>query len=181
GLPRAWDQRREVRVKTGSPSELSRAVTVASAPATSSNGPPGPDPRVAQVIREMSQCWQRGERPTAEEFLARYPELARQPEAAIDLIYEEACLRQDAGLPVDEADFLRRCPQWRRQLEALLRCDRILRASSPGPSFPAVGETVGDFRLLAELGRGMQGRVFLATQPSLADRPVVLKITPRDG
>src|SRR5271166_3665386 len=35
----------------------------------------------------------------------------------------------------------------------------------------------GEFRLLAELGRGGAGVVFLATQPLLADRPVVLKLT----
>jgi serine/threonine protein kinase len=49
------------------------------------------------------------------------------------------------------------------------------------PHFPAVGETVGEFRLLAALGRGVRGAVFLADQPSLANRPVVLKVTPRDG
>src|SRR5207244_12851253 len=38
-----------------------------------------------------------------------------------------------------------------------------------------------DFLLLAELGRGVHGRVFLASQPSLADRPVVLKLTPCDA
>jgi serine/threonine protein kinase/TolA-binding protein len=46
--------------------------------------------------------------------------------------------------------------------------------------FPIEGDTLGDFRLLAELGRGAQGQVFLATQPSLADRPVVVKFIPRD-
>jgi serine/threonine protein kinase/Tfp pilus assembly protein PilF len=136
---------------------------------------------VAQVILEMRQRWQQGECPPAELILAQYPVLALQPETAIDLIYEEVCLRQDAGLIVDEADVLRRFPQWRTQLEVLLRCDRILTARSVGPSFPAVGDTVGDFRLVAELGRGTHGRVFLATQPSLGDRPVVLKVTPRDG
>jgi serine/threonine protein kinase len=44
-----------------------------------------------------------------------------------------------------------------------------------------VGQTFGDLRLLAELGRGAQGRVYLATQLLLADRPVVLKLTPRNG
>src|SRR5262249_44518558 len=44
--------------------------------------------------------------------------------------------------------------------------------------FPAAGETFGDFLLLAELGRGAQGPVFLASQLSLGDRPVVLKLTP---
>jgi serine/threonine protein kinase/Tfp pilus assembly protein PilF len=49
------------------------------------------------------------------------------------------------------------------------------------PQFPTIGETLGDFRLLAELGRGAQGRVFLAAQLSLADRPVVLKLSPCTG
>src|SRR5205814_6838537 len=40
-------------------------------------------------------------------------------------------------------------------------------------------KSLGDFRLLAELGRGRQARVFLARQGTLADRPVVLKVTPR--
>src|SRR5262249_26536425 len=35
--------------------------------------------------------------------------------------------------------------------------------------------------LESELGRGASGRVFLATQPALADRPVVLKLVPLLG
>jgi serine/threonine protein kinase/tetratricopeptide (TPR) repeat protein len=46
---------------------------------------------------------------------------------------------------------------------------------------PAVGEMVGEFRLLASLGNGVRGFVFLAIQSNLANRPVVLKFTPRDG
>ena len=41
------------------------------------------------------------------------------------------------------------------------------------------GETLGEFHLIAELGRGAHGRVYLATQAPLADRPVVLKVTAR--
>jgi serine/threonine protein kinase len=48
-------------------------------------------------------------------------------------------------------------------------------------SLPSAGDTVGEFRLLASLGRGVRGAVFLAEQPGLANRVVVLKITPRDG
>jgi serine/threonine protein kinase/tetratricopeptide (TPR) repeat protein len=54
-------------------------------------------------------------------------------------------------------------------------------AQTVPPHLPAVGETVGEFRLFACLGRGVRGAVFLADQPSLANRPVVLKVTPRDG
>jgi tetratricopeptide (TPR) repeat protein len=47
--------------------------------------------------------------------------------------------------------------------------------------FPEAGETLAGLRLLREIGRGAKGRVFLATQPELADRPLVLKVTPCDG
>jgi serine/threonine protein kinase/tetratricopeptide (TPR) repeat protein len=125
--------------------------------------------------------WRRGERPLVEEYLARHPELAKQPEAAIDLIYEEFCLRQEHGSQLPPDDLVRRFPQWRTELLVLLDCHQLFEPPPQAPRFPVVGETVGDFRLLAELGRGIQGRVFLASQPSLADRPVVLKLTPLAG
>ncbi len=129
----------------------------------------------------MAERWKTGECPAAEVFLAQHLELRLHPEAAIDLIYEEICQRQDHGQDVNEEEILRRFPEWRVQLEILLHCDRILESGLPAPQFPAAGETLGDFHLVAELGRGALGRVFLATQPALADRQVVLKLTPCDG
>src|SRR4051794_10890539 len=41
-------------------------------------------------------------------------------------------------------------------------------------AMPEVGDTFLGFRLEAELGRGAFGRVFLARQGELADRPVAL-------
>jgi tetratricopeptide (TPR) repeat protein len=46
--------------------------------------------------------------------------------------------------------------------------------------FPEVGDALGDFDLILELGRGASGRTFLASQLALADRPVVLKVMPGD-
>ena len=43
-------------------------------------------------------------------------------------------------------------------------------------AFPEVGETIGGFRLVEELGRGSFARVFLARERLLADRPVALKV-----
>ncbi|HEV3204470.1 MAG TPA: serine/threonine-protein kinase, partial [Gemmataceae bacterium] len=120
-----------------------------------------------------------GERPITEEFLALYPALWNQPESAIELIYEETCLRKEHGQELSRRDLLNRFPQWKTQLDVLLDCHLIMEPD-PEPMFPEVGETLGDFRLLAELGRGGQGCVFLATQPSLSDRPMVLKITACD-
>jgi tetratricopeptide (TPR) repeat protein len=61
----------------------------------------------------------------------------------------------------------------------MLDCHRLVQARLAAPDWPEVGENLGDFQLLAELGRGTGGRVFLAAQPALADRAVVLKVTAR--
>src|SRR5262249_58063506 len=45
---------------------------------------------------------------------------------------------------------------------------------------PEVGQTLGPFLLRAELGRGASGRTYLASEPTLADRPVVLKVLSDD-
>ena len=65
-------------------------------------------------------------------------------------------------------------------LQALFDCDRLFRPSGADCVFPEVGETLGPFHLLQELGRGAAGRTFLATDPGLADRPVVVKVIPDD-
>ena len=100
----------------------------------------------------------------------------------VRLIYEEVCLRREAGQDVATTEVIRKYPLLGgADLEPLLGCDRLLRpTSSKAVAFPMVGEQLGDFRLLTELGRGAAGRTFLAAQPSLAERAVVLKVTARD-
>jgi serine/threonine protein kinase len=136
---------------------------------------------VNRLSREMAERWQRGEQPGAEEFLDRCPELWHHPRAALRLLYEEICLRQEHG-QADAARHLRdRFPQWRSELAMLLDCHHLL--VPPGMRRPSLtpGQTVGDFELLAELGQGGHGSVFLARQRSLADRPIVVKFTPCAG
>ena len=64
--------------------------------------------------------------------------------------------------------------------------ETVLREVPPGPATlrtnaPRVGDELAGFRLLAVLGHGAEGRVYLATQTELADRPVVLKVSPLRG
>jgi serine/threonine protein kinase len=135
----------------------------------------------AALVGEMIQRWRQGERPLAEDLLALRPELWEHPEAAADLIYEELCLRQEYGLEASTEEVLGRFPQWRAQLEVLLDCQRLLGPRRAAPQFPEVGERLGDFLLLAELGSGAHGCVFLARQRPLGDRPVVVKLTPGEA
>jgi tetratricopeptide (TPR) repeat protein len=136
---------------------------------------------VADLVNEMIRRWRQGEHLLPEDFLKRRPELWEHPEAVADLIYEELCLRQEYGPAVPQEQVLSRFPQWRPQLEVLFDCQRVLGPPRAAPQFPAAGESLGDFFLLAELGRGAQGRVFLASQLSLGERPVVLKLMPCEG
>jgi len=140
------------------------------------------DSLVARLAEDLNRRWHQGERPGVEEYLARHPELQNQPQAAVELIYEEICLRQELDQQVNpqnlNEEILARFPGWRVQLLALLDCHQALGGNSLAPRFPAVGDSLGDCRLLAEIGRGSQGRVFLALQSQLADRLVVLKVVP---
>jgi Tfp pilus assembly protein PilF len=134
---------------------------------------------VDRLAGEMAAAWRRGEDTPAESYLAGHPELLDRPEEAVRLVYEEVCLRQERGAVVAADELVRRFPRWADELTVLLDCHRLMQSHPTAPQFPAVGESLGDFRLVAELGRGAQGRVYLATQAALADRPVVLKVTPR--
>src|SRR5579871_5608815 len=134
-----------------------------------------------RLAEEMALCWRQGERPTADEYLTRYQELRETPGAAVKIICEEVCLRQDYGQEKEAAQVFARFPQWQSQLQAQLETYRRSRRGRGGPGFPATGEHWTDYELLAELGRGGRGRVFLAVEPRLANRPVVLKMTSIDG
>ncbi len=138
------------------------------------------DPLASQLVQRFVEAWERGDCPPVERFLADHVEATNDPELAVRLIYEEMCLRREAGSQLVSQEICERFPQWRSELELLLDCDRLL-APPAASDFPDVGEELGPFRLFAELGRGAVGRVYLATQPALSDRPVVVKLTPQTG
>ena len=141
------------------------------------------DPSLDQVdllVYQMAAAWREGVGPSAAEILAEHPEL--NDESAIRLIFEEVSLRREAGLSVNTVEILARYSKWRDDLEPLLGFDKLLNQSTVAQAFefPKIGDRLGDFQLIDELGRGASGRTFLAAQPSLADRPVVLKLMARD-
>ncbi len=129
---------------------------------------------VSREVERMAAAWSRGQRLTASEIIDRHPGLA--DEAAVRLIYEEVSLRREAGEDVPTTEVVGRYPRWKDELEVLLGCDRLLRPIARVADLPEVGEHLGPFFLRAELGRGASGKTYLASEPTLADRPVVLKV-----
>jgi serine/threonine protein kinase/Flp pilus assembly protein TadD len=127
---------------------------------------------------ELVQSWHANTPLRVEDVLARRPELRDKPEAVLRLILTEIALRRARGETVTPEEFQERFPRWRDQIQMLLDCDRLFQGATAPAPFPEVGQTVGEFRLVAELGRGSHSRVFLAAQEPLSDRSVVVKLVP---
>ena len=102
----------------------------------------------------------------------------------LDLAYEEYCLRKEAGESLTLESFCDRFPSCRRSLGRLLAVhdcgdeDSILAASMDldDVEWPAIGTDFLGFLLLRELGRGAFAHVYLARQPALGNRFVVVKV-----
>ena len=133
---------------------------------------------VSREVEAMIAAWERGAQATAQDVLERFEEV--DDDAAIRLIYEETCLRREAGQQLATAEVVARFPRWGAELQTLFECDRLIRSPRAIARYPEAGEMLGPFLLLAELGRGNSGRTFLASDPELAHRPVVVKVIPDD-
>lgn len=136
----------------------------------------------ALVKSELRVRYERGEAPDAREYLALYPELQNDRERVVSLIYEEYCLREENGLGPSAESFCDRYAPWRDSIASQLRYHHMLSQVIPpraAPRYPHVGELfAAKFRLRSILGEGGAGRVYLAEQPDLGDRPVALKLSP---
>jgi serine/threonine protein kinase len=130
-----------------------------------------------RVADEMAQAWRSGRKIQVEEYLVRFPILRENSDAILRLLCEEICLRQEAGEEVTAEEFFARFPEWQEEVRGLLESrvlpdDRSSQISSFGKN-----PSLRSFHHIKTLGRGSLGRVFLATEPELGNRPVVVKIS----
>ena len=150
--------------------------------------------RLAILRADMTLRWDVGEKIGAQWYLDRYHDLGE--DTIVALIYEEFCLREEDQEHPDPAEYLARFPQVAVALGRVLEIHELVGSGtvpttlscsssgtdgtpSAGRAFPEAGETIADFVLVEELGRGAFARVFLAKERELADRPVALKVSRR--
>jgi serine/threonine protein kinase/Flp pilus assembly protein TadD len=136
-------------------------------------------------ISRVISTWRGGRRPDAKHVLSQHPDLQEQKSMVLDLAYEEYCLRMEAGEQIAASTFCDRFPTFRRSLRRLIDVHQQFDQNSQEFGFeaseirwPEPGESLLDFELLQEIGRGSLARVYLATEPSLGGRRVVLKVSP---
>lgn len=156
-----------------------------------------PDALRAISFEEYRLRLQAGESVTPAEYSQRYgidtsdwpaPASAATPAPAVDELsqvafgYRDVCRRADGNRDQEMAAWMKSLPpdsgpaQLFRDLyeSAPAAASRLADAVT---SLPQVGAEFIKFKLVAELGRGAFGKVFLARQPDLANRYVALKVT----
>jgi len=140
-----------------------------------------------EIASKVKDRWAGGEPADLAAVLATHPTLKDCKSVVLDLAYTEYCHRVAAGEPLEAEAFAQRFPTLQRSLYLLIEVQRLLSEAGDASALPAAvqwpapGEELLGFLLIAELGRGTFARVFLASEPALGNRLVALKVAPRGG
>jgi serine/threonine protein kinase len=145
---------------------------------------------------DLEFSWRGGQPRRLEEYEARFPELFRDRGQVQEIAFEEYRLRRQLGDNPSPDEYKLRwgvgAEHWPGSEAAAENGGRdgssgqppsrvtdgilsLANASTDMP-YPEAGDAFLDFQLLAELGRGTFGRVYLARQKGLFGRHVVLKV-----
>ncbi len=137
-----------------------------------------------RLCRELERRIRTGERELAEQYFSELPDLERDYDAAIDLIYCEYLALEAAGERPSLDDLRQRFPDWFERISKLLEVhgaiaddlaeDELTHAGEFIES--RIGKTIGDYKLLQEIGEGGFGVVYMAQQLRPVRRQVALKV-----
>lgn len=109
---------------------------------------------------------------------------ARERSRLLSEAYDKFCEAADEGAAPVVNEFCAQYPGIENSLRRLLEVHHWVSqqasVSDPLERLDA-GDSIGGFELVEELGRGGFARVFLAREFELGDRPVVLKVSVRQG
>jgi serine/threonine protein kinase/Tfp pilus assembly protein PilF len=135
-----------------------------------------------QLVSEFHEAWHADPSLTVEAFLARHADLCPAASLKLDLIYEEYCLRREAGQSASQEEYLQRFPEFGDELANLFYVSgaidaRLLGRAPLEDRVPKVGETFLDYRIERLLGKGGMSYVFLASDTALGERKVALKFS----
>lgn len=139
--------------------------------------------RDLHLVEQIKRNWRDGHAVDALEALRANPELGERKSLVVDLAYEEFCLRTEAGEALDTERFAERFARYQASVRRRLEIHELLGSLNLSSNleattcWPVPGDEFVGYTLVEQLGQGAFARVFLATDPALGGREVVLKIT----
>lgn len=143
----------------------------------------------AELLRvDLQFSWDRGSPNSLGDYQRRFPRIMSDRGNRADLAFEEYRMRRIAGEHVDPLEYENTYQistiDWPKTNDSTVRVrSQFAPTVHTGSTrqvdvHPEAGDRFADFELLCELGTGAFSRAFLAEQPGLANRSVVLKVTP---
>jgi eukaryotic-like serine/threonine-protein kinase len=142
-----------------------------------------PEQSLLDLVIALKGEWREGATPNIRAAVSDHPSLLRHRSLLVDLAYEEYCLREARGMPIDVERFCSSVPAFRSQIRDAILGHRFLADHpelffAPEPVWPVPGEQVEGISLIHELGRGTFARAYLGWDVEAGDRLVVLKMSP---
>jgi serine/threonine protein kinase len=146
---------------------------------------------------DLESTWKRGGRLFLDDYLRRFPELGGPYDLPVHLVYEEYRIRTTLGDKPEADSYLTRFPHIAETLRGLLGSNPVTKRDVPSmensiramdqsvsipkePSPESVLPAVGQYQLIAMLGRGQFGEVWRAKAPGGVEVAVKVITQPSD-
>jgi serine/threonine protein kinase/Tfp pilus assembly protein PilF len=140
---------------------------------------------LGSLVRERIDQWRAGAVPDTLALINEHPEIQRDKSLVLDLIFEEVSLKRQSGDTIVQSTVCERFPAYRGAIAHMLSVqeglDPHFSADNERLDWPQPGECFLGYDVVAHLGRGALARVYLAREPALGNRLVVIKVSLHGG